>query len=134
MINILAVDDEKAIANLISDALNNVGYQCKCVYDGVAAAKEVEEKEYNLVLLDVMLPEINGFELIGYILQYNIPFIFLTAKADVKDRVHGLKLGAEDYIVKPFDISELIARVDVVLRRYQKGNEIIQVGDIEINP
>lgn len=87
-----------------------------------------------MVLLDVMLPEINGFELIGYILQYNIPVIFLTAKADVKDRVHGLKLGAEDYIVKPFDISELIARVDVVLRRYQKGNEIIQVGDIEINP
>lgn len=134
MINILVVDDEKAIANLINDALDNVGYQCKCVYDGTAAAKTIEENEYDLVLLDVMLPEINGFELIGYISEYNIPVIFLTAKADVKDRVHGLKLGAEDYIVKPFDISELIARVEVVLRRYQKGNELIQVGDIEINP
>lgn len=134
MINILAVDDEKAIANLINDALDNVGYQCKCVYDGAAAAKAIEENEYDLVLLDVMLPEINGFELIGYISQYNIPVIFLTAKADVKDRVHGLKLGAEDYIVKPFDISELIARVEVVLRRYQRGHELIQVGDIEINP
>lgn len=134
MINILVVDDEKAIANLINDALENVGYKCTCVYDGEAAAREIEEREYDLVLLDVMLPEINGFELIGYISQYNVPVIFLTAKADVKDRVRGLKLGAEDYIVKPFDVSELIARVEVVLRRFKKGNELIKVGDIEITP
>lgn len=133
MINILVVDDEKAIANLINDLLSNVGYKCKCVYDGEAAAKEIEENEYDLVLLDVMLPEINGFELIGYISQYNVPVIFLTAKADVKDRVYGLKLGAEDYIIKPFDVSELIARVEVVLRRFKKSNELIQVGDITID-
>lgn len=134
MIKILVVDDEKTIANLINDALENVGYKCRCVYDGEAAAREIEENEYDLVLLDVMLPEIDGFELIGYISQYNVPVIFLTAKADVKDRVHGLKLGAEDYIVKPFDVSELIARVEVVLRRFNKGNELIKVGDIEITP
>lgn len=134
MIHILVVDDEKSIANLINDALENVGYKCKCVYGGEAAAKEIEENEYDMVLLDVMLPEINGFELIGYITQYNVPVIFLTAKADVQDRVHGLKLGAEDYIVKPFDISELIARVEVVLRRIRKGNDLIKVWDIEINP
>lgn len=133
MINILVVDDERAIANLINDALDNVGYKCKCVYDGETAAKEIEENEYDLVLLDVMLPEISGFELIGYISQYDVPVIFLTAKADVKDRVCGLKLGAEDYIIKPFDVSELIARVEVVLRRFKKGDELIKVGDIEIN-
>lgn len=133
MINILIVDDEKSIANLIYETLSAVGYRCKCVYDGASAANEIETNVYNLILLDVMLPEINGFELMEYISQFKIPVIFLTAKNAVKDRVKGLKLGAEDYMVKPFDVSELLARVEVVLRRYKLNDEIIMLGDISIN-
>lgn len=133
MINVLIVDDEKSIANLIYDALTTYGYRCKCVYDGAAAANEIETNSYNLILLDVMLPEISGFELMEYIAQFKIPVIFLTAKNAVKDKVHGLKLGAEDYIVKPFDVSELLARIEVVLRRYKLNEEILTVADVSIN-
>lgn len=111
MIQILIVEDEFLIANLMKTALESQGYRCKCIFDGESAATEIEENPYDLILLDVMLPKIDGFELIAYINQYEIPVIFITAKSDVRDRVKGLKLGAEDYIVKPFDVSELIARV-----------------------
>lgn len=133
MIKILVVDDEFPIANLIKDTLENVGYKCNCVYDGESAANEIEQNAYDLVLLDVMLPIIDGFELIEYVKQYKIPVIFITAKTDVDDRVKGLNLGAEDYIVKPFSVKELIARVDVVLRRYEKTSAIIKDGCIEID-
>ena len=76
---------------------------------------------YDLILLDIMLPEIDGFELMEYIRPMEIPVIFITAKGSVEDKVKGLRLGAEDYIVKPFEIAELLARVDVVLRRYHKN-------------
>ncbi len=133
MINILVVDDEEPIANLIHETLSCAGYTCYCAYDGKSAADMIESSTYDLVLLDVMLPEINGFELIEYIKQYNIPVIFLTAKADVKDRIRGLRLGAEDYIVKPFDTGELVARIEVVLRRYSKSSDILQTLDIVID-
>lgn len=133
MIRILIVEDEYLIANLIKETLENVGYWCKCVFDGETAANEIEKTHYDLVLLDVMLPKIDGFELISYINQFEIPVIFITAKADVKDRVKGLKLGAEDYIVKPFDVSELVARVEVVLRRYHKCTEHLQVLNFTID-
>lgn len=133
MTNILIVDDEFPIANLIKETLQKTGYYCKCVYDGERAAEEIENGIYDLVILDVMLPKINGFELMEYIQQYQTPVIFLTAKTSVKDRVKGLKLGAEDYIIKPFDIAELIARVEVVLRRYNKGAATIQVLDLVID-
>ncbi len=133
MIRILVVDDEFPIANLIKETLANAGYYCECVYDGEAAADAIEQNKYDLVLLDVMLPKIDGFELIEYIRQYEIPVIFITAKTDVKDRVKGLKLGAEDYIIKPFDNNELVARVEVVLRRIEKYSEVIHVLDLEID-
>ena len=133
MIKILIVEDEFLIANLIKEALEGAGYSCKCLYDGESAADEIEQTTYDMVLLDVMLPGINGFELISYIRQYEIPVIFITAKATVKERVQGLRLGAEDYIVKPFDVTELIARVEVVLRRYHKCAEILQVLDCTID-
>lgn len=132
MIHILVVDDEYPIANLIKETLENAGYTCECAYDGESAANAVENKVYDLVLLDVMLPKINGFELIEYIRQYNVPVIFLTARTDVRDRVKGLRLGAEDYIIKPFDTMELLARVEVVLRRFEKYSEIINVLDLQI--
>lgn len=133
MINILVVDDEYPIANLIKDTLENSGYNCKCVYDGDSAATEIENGIYDLAILDVMLPKINGFELIEYVRQYDVPVIFLTAKTDVSDRVKGLRLGAEDYIIKPFAVTELVARVEVVLRRFNKYSEIINVLDLSID-
>ncbi|MDD6572262.1 MAG: response regulator transcription factor [Thermoflexaceae bacterium] len=133
MVNILVVDDEFPIANLIKETLENAGYSCRCAHDGESAATEIENGIYDLVLLDVMLPKIDGFELIDYIRQYQIPVIFLTAKTDVKDRVKGLRLGAEDYIIKPFDVAELVARVEVVLRRFNKYSEIINILDLTID-
>lgn len=135
MTRILVVEDEKAISDLIAMSLHNVGYECDCVFDGMTAADRIEEGAgtYDLVLLDVMLPEVDGFELMEYIKPYGIPVIFLTAKSDVEDRVAGLRLGAEDYICKPFAIVELLARVETVLRRYQKGNALLRFMDLEIN-
>lgn len=88
---------------------------------------------YDLILLDVMLPEVDGFELMEYIRPLEIPVIFLTAKGAVADRVKGLRLGAEDYIVKPFDTVELLARIDVVLRRYKKCDMVLETGGLKID-
>ncbi len=133
MIKILIVEDEKAISNLIQVNLTDAGYHCSLAYDGKTAANLLETDTYDLVLLDIMLPEINGYELMEYIKPMEIPVIFITAKADVLDRVKGLQLGAEDYITKPFEIIELLARVEVVLRRFRKSNKKIEVGDIVID-
>ncbi len=133
MIRILVVDDEQPIANYIKMTLKQVGYQADCVYDGTAALKKLEQERYDLILLDVMLPEIDGFELMDALVPMGIPVIFLTAKDRVQDRVKGLRLGAEDYIVKPFDVMELQARVEVVLRRYKKTEEHLRSGAIEVD-
>lgn len=93
----------------------------------------LEEKRYDLILLDVMLPEFDGFTLMEYIRPMEIPVIFITAKNAVCDRVKGLRAGAEDYIIKPFEIVELLARVDVVLRRYHKASAVLSVGGLEID-
>jgi DNA-binding response OmpR family regulator len=133
MVDILIVEDEFLISNLIKESLTQAGYRCTCVYDGQACADLLEDKQFDLVLLDVMLPGIDGFELIGYVRECHMPVIFITAKVDVKDRVKGLKLGAEDYITKPFSIEELIARIEVVLRRENKLVTRIQDGDLEVD-
>ena len=133
MINILIVEDEKPISNLIRLSLTKEGYRCACAYDGAAAADLLEHNTYDLILLDVMLPQVDGFELMEYIRPLEIPVIFLTAKASVADRVKGLRLGAEDYIVKPFEVIELLARIDVVLRRYRKCDMIIEIGGLRID-
>ena len=109
MTQILVVEDERPISNLIAVNLRKAGYACDCVFDGMAAADALEEKSYDLILLDVMLPEVDGYELMNYIAPLEIPTIFLTAKATVQDRVRGLKLGADDYLTKPFEIIELLA-------------------------
>ena len=114
-------------------SLTKEGFHCTCVYDGAAAADLLEKNTYDLILLDVMLPEVDGFELMEYIRPMEIPVIFLTAKASVQDRVKGLRLGAEDYIVKPFDTIELLARIDVVLRRYRKCDMVLEIGGLKID-
>lgn len=113
MIKILIVEDELPISKLIEMNLSDAGYTCTCAYDGLTAADLIENNTYDLILLDIMLPGLNGYELFEYIKPMNIPVIFITAKAALNDRVRGLHLGAEDYIVKPFEVLELLARVEV---------------------
>lgn len=132
MCKILIVEDEKPISELIRINLTNAGHDCTCVYDGKAAADLLENTRFDLVLLDVMLPNVDGFELMDYIRPMDIPVIFLTAKGNVDDRVKGLRLGAEDYIVKSFAIAELLARVDTVIRRYSKADSVIEFGAVEV--
>ena len=120
MIQILIVDDEKPICDLIQMSLTRAGYHCTCVYDGLAAADILERNVFDLILLDVMLPNADGFELMEYIRPLGIPVIFLTARGSVDDRVRGLRLGAEDYMLKPFEPEELLARVENILRRARK--------------
>ncbi len=133
MIRILAVDDEKPIAELLRLSLKQAGYECICAYDGIRAADLIEKETFDLILLDIMLPGIDGFELMEYIRATGIPVIFLTAKNAVTDRVRGLRLGAEDYMVKPFDVLELLARVEGVLRRHGKLQTFLQIGDLQFN-
>ena len=133
MIDILIVEDEKPISNLIRLSLKNVGYNTDCAYDGDEALDKIDEKSYDLILLDIMLPNVDGFEIMEYIRPLGIPVIFLTAKDALDDRVKGLKMGAEDYIVKPFEVAELIARVEVVLRRYNKTEDTFDLNGLHVN-
>ena len=133
MYRILIVEDEKAISNLILMNLKSAGYRCECAYDGRQAADKLESEQYDLVLLDIMLPEIDGYELMEYIRPMGVPVIFLTAKGQLADNVKGLKAGADDYLVKPFELVELLARVEAVLRRYHKGDNTIVIGGLAID-
>ena len=133
MKQILIVEDDAAIANLIYESLSDEGYRCTCAFDGKAGADIFEKGRFDLVLLDIMLPEISGYELLEYIRPTGTPVIFLTAKGEVKDRIKGLKMGADDYLTKPFQIGELIARVEAVLRRFGNSEKILHFADLEIN-
>ena len=133
MKKILIVEDEEAIANLIKINLGAEGYRGVCAYDGRAGADRIEREEFDLILLDIMLPEIDGYELLEYVRPLETPVIFLTAKGELEDRIYGLKRGADDYIVKPFQIGELLARVEALLRRYGKINKKLSFGDVEID-
>ena len=133
MLQILVVEDEHSISNLIKVNLTRAGYVCDCVYDGLAAVDMLDKKPYDLVLLDIMLPGADGYEIMDYIAPLEIPVIFLTAKASVADRVKGLRMGADDYLTKPFEIIELLARVESVLRRYHKTEQVLTEGDLVID-
>lgn len=133
MYSILIVEDEQAIANLISTYLSNQGYRCTCAYDGQQGADLVEGERFDLILLDIMLPEIDGYELLEYIKPTQTPVIFLTARGEVNDRIRGLRMGADDYLVKPFQMGELLARIEAVLRRYGKSVKQITFRDVLIN-
>ena len=133
MIEILIVEDEKPISDLIRLNLTKAGYNCTCAFDGMEAADILEERNFDLIILDVMLPKLSGFELMEYIKPLGIPVIFLTAKAALDDRMRGLTSGAEDYMVKPFEIVELLARVNIVLRRYNKMDRKLTFKDITID-
>ena len=133
MIKILIVDDEQPICDLIDMSLSAAGYACVAVQDGLAAIEAVEKNTFDLILLDIMLPGADGYDVMEYIRPFKVPVIFISAKHEVKDRVKGLKLGADDYLIKPFDVTELLARVEAVLRRYNKTDKVITLGDVEID-
>lgn len=130
---ILIVEDDEIIANLLYMSLNNAGYICDVVYSGKTAADKLEECNYDIGIFDIMIPEIDGYELLGYAETMDLPVIFLTAKSSTGDKVQGLKSGADDYITKPFEITELLARVENVLRRYQKTVTVFKLKDLEID-
>ena len=124
---ILVVDDETEIADLSEVYLNNDGYTVYTFYNGVDALKCIEETEIDLAILDVMLPDIDGFRICQKIREkFYFPVIMLTAKIDDSDKIMGLTIGADDYITKPFNPLEVVARVKTQLRRYQKYNNCKQ--------
>lgn len=132
MIKILIVEDDENIAKMIQATVSMGGYEAKVCHDGESGLELLNSGSFDLALLDIMLPQISGFDIISK-RSNDTPVIFITAKQDVSDRVSGLKLGAEDYIVKPFEAIELLARIEVVLRRYHKNEQIISYNNITVN-
>jgi two-component system alkaline phosphatase synthesis response regulator PhoP len=131
---ILVVEDDKAISDFIAINLQYTGYEYTVLSDGDEAALYLEQDHsFDLALLDVMIPGIDGFELMDYMKKYNIPVIYLTAKSDVSSKIQGLRGGAEDYIVKPFEVLELLVRIEKVLDRGGKLNSILRIKDITID-
>lgn len=133
MLKILIAEDEEPIANLIRMNLTRAGYKCIWAPDGELAADYMMNEQFDLVLLDIMLPKVNGYELMEYAKRLNLPVIFLTALGSTEHKVKGLKMGADDYLPKPFEIVELLARVEAILRRYNKTENMIQVADVTID-
>ena len=119
MPNVLFVDDEPAIRDMLGMVLSLAGYAGLEAADGPAARAILEKKQVDLALLDIMLPGEDGFSLAKTLIEQKVPVLFLTAKTAVQDRVRGLRMGAEDYILKPFEPEELLARMEVILRRTQ---------------
>ncbi|MFR4318876.1 MAG: response regulator transcription factor [Eubacterium sp.] len=133
MIRILVAEDDEIILNLIKINLKKVGYSVSTAGDGVEASKLMDEEQFDLCLFDIMLPKIDGYELLEYAKSMEYPVIFITAMGTTDNKVRGLKAGADDYITKPFEIVEMLARVESVLRRYKKTNDIINEEDVTIN-
>ena len=131
MAKILIVEDEFPINNLISKNLTLTGHECLSAYDGLSAIELIQGSSPDLVILDVMLPGLSGFDLIKLI--GDIPVIFVTARSGLDDRLKGLSLGADDYIVKPFAIQELLARVSIVLRRTKRGDNSISFDGLTVD-
>ena len=131
---VLIVEDEISIAKMINMNLKVANYDTAMFHDGAEAAKALEEEhDYDIALLDIMLPGMDGFALLEVVKSYGIPVIFLTAKDDIGSKVQGLRDGAEDYIVKPFEMLELMVRMEKILERSQKLSNVIKVLDLEIN-
>lgn len=131
---ILVVEDDESINKVIVRNLTAAGYAVLACPDGEQAASTVSrDGDFDLALLDVMLPGIDGFALLGILRHAEIPVIFLTAKNDVESKVRGLRDGADDYIVKPFEVLELLVRIEKVLERAGKLRQVLEVGPLTIN-
>ena len=134
MYRILVVEDDPSIAELMEMNFSVAGYLCDVAADGKQALDRVKEKAYDLAILDIMLPEIDGFSLLPYMKKAEIPVIYVSAKNQEADRVKGLRLGAEDYLVKPFSVLELLVRMEKVLERRHPKQERIEIGNVSILP
>ena len=131
---ILVAEDDPSISAFIANNLQYTGYEYAVFSDGSEAARSLpQDHAYDLALLDVMLPGMDGFELMEHMKKYNIPVIYVTAKADVSSKIKGLRDGAEDYIVKPFEVLELLVRVEKVLDRMGKLKQVLQFRDVVIS-
>ena len=133
MEKILIIEDDAAISDLIKLNLDLAAYESKQAFDGTAALTALASFSPDLILLDISLPDMEGFELLSQFKTKGLPVIFLTARNSLTDKVKGLKMGADDYIVKPFEALELLARIEAVLRRYGHKNDITFFEDLEIN-
>ncbi len=133
----LVVDDEKVIVKGIKFSLEQDDIQVDCAYDGQEAVDMAKANDYDIILLDVMLPKLTGFEVCQQIREFsNVPIIMLTAKGDDMDKILGLEYGADDYITKPFNILEVKARIKAIIRRTNRGGEVEKVmtfGDLKLN-
>jgi heavy metal response regulator len=134
---ILIIEDDKGVSRFIRKGLSEEGFGVDAVFDGEEGLYMASTDVYDLIILDIMLPELNGFEVMKGIRKkgLSVPVLFLTAKNEKEDIVHGLGLGADDYLVKPFAFAELLARIKAVLRRGQKDVELsrLSVGDLTLN-
>lgn len=131
---ILIVEDDKDIAESVGLNLDLSGYDYTIIDDGLAAVEHLTtDHSYDLALLDVMLPGLDGFALMEHMQKYNIPALYLTAKTDVNSWIRGLRDGAEDYIIKPFEMLELLVRIEKILERTGKLNKILRYRDITVD-
>lgn len=130
---VLLAEDDPAISKLIATNLSVAGYDTTCVMDGRQALQAIQAQRYDIALCDIMMPEMDGFELLPYMHDKQIPVIYISAKADVQSRVQGLRLGAEDYLVKPFDILELLVRMEKVLSRRQTAPQSLSFADVTLD-
>lgn len=133
MCKILIVEDDRDIAMLIKTTLEDAGYAADMAHDGKAGADMIENGGYSLALVDIMLPGIDGYELFSYIREFSVPTIFITAKGSIEDKKKGFHMGADDYLVKPFELEELILRIENVLRLHGMGGSILRINDIELD-
>ena len=137
---VLVVDDEKLIVKGIRFSLEQEGMEVDCAYDGEEAVQKAKENEYDIILLDVMLPKLDGFEVCQQTREFSsVPVIMLTAKGDDMDKILGLEYGADDYITKPFNILEVKARIKAIIRRTKKkapekeNRKVVEKGDLHLD-
>ena len=137
---VLVVDDEKLIVKGIRFSLEQDGMEVECAYDGEEALRMASDHEYDLILLDIMLPKMDGFEVCQHIREFSsVPIVMLTAKGDDMDKILGLEYGADDYITKPFNILEVKARIKAIMRRVSTGKQkqektsVIESGDLKMD-
>ena len=134
MATIMIVEDDASVRELIVCTLKSAGFEVRAYECGEELLKNYSEDDApQAILLDIMLPGVDGYDIMSYIRPMDIPVIFITARHEVKDRVKGLRLGADDYLVKPFDVVELVARVEAVLRRYNKTERLLTAGDVTVD-
>ena len=131
--NILIIEDDRTISGLMGKTLTGSGYDCEFAYDGVEAEELFDSHPWDLVLLDLMLPKVSGYDLLEYITPTKTPVIIVSAMGQVGDRIRGLKMGADDYICKPFQVAELLARVEAVIRRTAQAEDVFEYEGVVVN-